>query len=360
MNAKPLSEAINTVKDPNLRKIYECLHDFDAASVVKTRWRDKNSTSSLSFDFDTTPETVETIAAGLKRLFSLDDPNDIFIEKATQAGSGDGNEWRRMRTLHSSSLCALLHFWNISDHPFTILLNETEITFSNVFFEVKNRVFEKPSNVDVVLTGTSENHNPVVFYLESKFSEYIMNSETGGSKFRKRGLVSSKYFKKEGFNMDALLERLNLEKCKACDESYFFRWRNQCREPKQWLYAEGIKQIIAHYLGVCNEIEQKFDKRGSNQQELAKLERDLKTDLYLGSVIFEFDEKNEEDAFSAKRDRFDSLYSLLASALNDLSQPSRLHVVDHLLTYQDLQKALQLSEKTRQFYYGDRNGRRLP
>ena len=116
--------------------------------------------------------------------------------------------------------------------------------------------------------------------------------------------------------------------------------------------------MVAHYLGVCNEMEQKFDKRSSNQNKLAELERDSNTDLYLGSVIFDFDENNEKDAFSAKRDSFDSLYSLLASALNDLSQPSRLHVVNHLLTYQDLQKDLQLSEKTRQFYYGDRNGRR--
>ena len=353
----PFSEAIQSVEDANLRKIYSRLHDIGDLFVVKTPWKGKASKNSLSFPFCTPigQNDVKSVAQALQNIFSLDGSHEaLFEEKVNQAGNGDGSELRRMATLHSSSLCALLHFWNVSkDNRVKICLNGTPVTFSNAFFEVRNRVFEKPSNVDVVLTGRSGKGRPVVLYLESKFSEYIMKSETGKTRTREKGFVSSRYFKLEWLGMSSILQQLRLKEHQATDKQYFFAWEDGKNESPKWLYAEGIKQMIAHYLGICKEIEERFNGRVPKLSKLAKVETKQDAIFYLGIVLFDFC-----DAFSDKRNDFAILYRKLADELNKLQKTDRLHVVNEILTYSQLQSQLHLSEKTRQFYYGDRNGRR--
>ena len=352
---QPFSEAIKTVENANLREIYTHLQGIGNLSVVKTPWKGKPSNNSLSFPFCQTDgqDRVQEVTNALQSIFALDDPHTLF-EKVGQAGSGSGSELRRMATLHSSSLCALLHFWNVSeDHPVDICLNGTPVTFSNAFFEVKNRVFENPSNIDVVLTGESKTGRRVVLYLESKFSEYIMKSETGKvqpRKPREKGFVSKRYFDLEWLGMESILKQLCLQACEAADKNFYFAWEDAKCEHPHWLYAEGIKQMIAHYIGVCNEIECDFN---GHVPKLAEIETNKKTDFYLGIVLFDFC-----DAFSDKRNGFAILYRKLADELNKLQKTDRLHVVNEILTYSQLQSQLHLSEKTRQFYYGDRNGRR--
>ncbi len=95
------------------------------------------------------------------------------------AVSGSGQEGRRITTLHSSSLCALLHFYNIEEEPLLKLTLDTNkktrsVTFTQSFFEYQTPVFNYPSNMDVVLLGKDDEGEEVALFLESKFSEYFL------------------------------------------------------------------------------------------------------------------------------------------------------------------------------------------
>ena len=349
-----ISEAIETVEDSTLRKIYERLYvDGD---VVNTPWRGAESKNSLSFEFANRASSASDVARGLKTLFGVD---DSFCKKAEQAGSGSATEWRRLSTLHSSALCALLHFWNIDkQHPVTLCIDGNNVTFSNVFFEIKNKVFEAPSNIDVVLTGCKDDETPVVLYLESKFSEHIRGAVTRMSPKRKEGIISGQYFdpvetNKFKVNVDRVLQRLGLEKLEANDHNYFFVRKEGNTEPK-WLYAEGIKQIIAHYLGICKEIECHFANRPAVLSDLKDIELKANTEYYLGTILFDF--QDADNSFAEKQRCYSSLYHKLAVSLNESRdlQP-KLRVMENALTYQEIQSNLHLAKQVEQFYYGPKH-----
>ena len=349
-----ISAAMKTVKDPTLRTIYNCLH-FDG-DVVNTPWRGAESKNSLSFEFANRASSASDVARGLKTLFGVD---DSFCKKAEQAGSGSATEWRRLSTLHSSALCALLHFWKIDeDHQVTLCLDVINFTFSNVFFEIKNIVYEAPSSLDVVLTGCKDDETPVVLYLESKFSEHIRGAVTRMSQKRKEGIISGQYFdpvetNKFKVNVDRVLQRLGLEKLEANDHNYFFVRKEGNTEPK-WLYAEGIKQIIAHYLGICKEIECHFDKRPAVLSDLKDIELKANTEYYLGTILFDF--QDADNSFAEKQRCYSSLYHKLAVSLNESwdLQP-KLRVMENALTYQEIQSNLHLAKQVEQFYYGPKH-----
>ena len=114
-----------------------------------------------------------------------------FKEKYDMAISGDGNEYRRITTLTSSTLCALLFFYNIKNKN----ININGITYDDVLFEVKNKVFDSnnPSNMDIVLLSST---SKTILFLESKFSEYLYHSKARN--------ISNKY--------KAIYNELELEK----------------------------------------------------------------------------------------------------------------------------------------------------
>ena len=65
----------------------------------------------------------------------------VFAEKYQQAISGLGQEARRIRTLHSSSLLCLLCFYGVSEErPLSLNLEGRQITFTSSRFEVKSLV----------------------------------------------------------------------------------------------------------------------------------------------------------------------------------------------------------------------------
>ena len=94
------------------------------------------------------------------------------------AVGGSGNEGDKITTLHSSSLCALLHFYNVERHPLTLEFKtknnkkveiKRRVIFNKSVFEFKSPVIGNPSNMDVVLIGKDENTGKnIVFFLESK------------------------------------------------------------------------------------------------------------------------------------------------------------------------------------------------
>lgn len=109
------------------------------------------------------PEEVSTCDY-LKYVFGISNPD--WGELYRQAVSGSGKEEEKITTLHSSSLLALLCFANITEeNPLRIAGTK----YTKVWLEVKNRVFDNPSNIDIVLgNGGSD-----LLFIESKFTEYL-------------------------------------------------------------------------------------------------------------------------------------------------------------------------------------------
>ncbi|MCR5766753.1 MAG: hypothetical protein K6G09_12365 [Treponema sp.] len=110
---------------------------------------------------------------------------ELFLKKFQMVCSGSGDEIKKITTLHSSSLCALLFFYNVTKtnkliFPYSEL---HDIEFYDSLFEVKNQVIRSPSNIDVVLIGENKKGSKVIFFLESKFSEYILGINKKGDKF---------------------------------------------------------------------------------------------------------------------------------------------------------------------------------
>ena len=158
------------------RDLYECRWgspEFDFP-VEKTVYRGAITSNSYTFS-DTSAEEEDVCRARLAKIFKIAN-NDLFKQKFGQSISGSGQELKRIATVHSSSLCALLFFYNVSEvNPYIMEIEEEEYVFTYSCFEYQNKVIEgrNPSNMDVVLVGTHKNTGmPVVFFVESKFSEY--------------------------------------------------------------------------------------------------------------------------------------------------------------------------------------------
>ena len=113
-----------------LESIYKAMK-WDSVDYINTTvLTSKNNKDSRAFCL--LPE--EDTLTALKRVFSIKDCN--FDEKFGQACSGSGQEERRISTLHSSSLCALLFFYNVTEkHPLKIeIKNVGEVAFFDVIF----------------------------------------------------------------------------------------------------------------------------------------------------------------------------------------------------------------------------------
>ena len=210
-----ITEEIRTVSESDLKKgdknIYNQLGatelGLEPAKVFCYRSANKKS---IGFKMDVSGAVAERF----KEIFDLENYNYAdFKEKLAQSISGDGQELSKINALHSSSLCALLMFYNVSDKkPFSI----DGHTFTNSFFEVKNKVIKSPSNMDVVLTNEATKE---ILFVECKFSEYLSKSE-------KYDLPKDyKEYKDKGYFGDIDFE-------------------------KETVFPYGLKQLVAHYIGI--------------------------------------------------------------------------------------------------------------
>lgn len=235
----------------------------------------------------------------LKDVFGIENP--VFCAKFAEAISGDGQEARKITTLHSSSLISLLVFYSVSkDNPIYIEVNGKPIKFTESHFEVKNKVDENSnnySNVDVVLHG-----DKCVLYLESKFSEYL---KPGPVKVKSTGYYDIIYGRlKEDLAKAGLKLENNL--LDTIDDRPF--------------YSEGIKQMISHFLGVTNEV-----KSG-------RLITVGKT-VALGEILFDFADRVPNA--TNKKNSYNSAYMELRKGLKRCSEDDQTGiVVNELATYQ--------------------------
>jgi len=216
------------------------------------------------------PDINNLVFERLKDIFEIED-TDLFKKKFDEAVSGDGSELLNMLTIWSSSLCALLCFYNINeDNPLEITIENIECKFTEVHFEVKNKVFRNPSNIDVVLIGkeNKENkENKVILFLESKFAEY---------------LSKEKYDFSESY-INYLKEK-QVEDVMPIINSY--------KNPGL------LKQLIAHYIGLDHFTNDKFysfhkDEERYNVYKFYHENKDVH--VFLKEIIFnnDNDEVNE-------------------------------------------------------------------
>lgn len=297
-------------------------HFFDKDhSIVHTLWKGSESQNSFCFSKDN----------DLKTIFNITE-TDLFDKKYLEAVNGSGKEEKNIKTLHSSALISLLAFYKISEtYPLTAKIEGKMVVFTHSRFEVQNPVFTNPSNIDVVLEGHYvDTHKPVVLYLESKFSEYLHNGKNDN--------ISIEY--------QEIYECLN-EKLESKWDLKFLSNNNNTfaitsKKGNCSHYAQGIKQMISHYIGVSKRTEYK----------------DPSIDVYLGSILFDFSTSSNSDNFHTKFkthfDDYSSLYKELATALNNINKHIDFKVLQNTLTYQELFKTPKnkdiLDTDVKQFY----------
>lgn len=249
---------------------------------------------------------VETTIDFFCKVFELDDcKRKQFDTKFRESISGNGNELTKNDALHSSSLCALLCFFNVSSsNP----LEYDGIEYTDVFFEVKNKVFGTPSNMDVVLTGKDANEKNAILFIECKFSEFIGR---GSEK------LSSKYSDGE---YGSIFNEFEYSKCKV--------------------FQSGLKQLVAHYIGITN-----FSNRNKDYREdmLRYYEdNDLRANLYKTDfenvsfieVLFKLEDVEDFKTYKDEAEKvFEALKSFQNKHQNDIKPKIKLNGTT---TYQEL------------------------
>lgn len=320
---------IQSVIENGPQQLYEIFNNesveriLSGVTLENTLFRGKRSQKSLSIKHMDTGQDLACI-------FGLD--WKIFADKYLQATSGDGQEARRIRTLHSSSLLCLLCFYGVSEErPLNLIVEGRQVRFTSSQFEVKNPVGtdetgkEHNSNMDVVLYGKdSQNGKKVILFLESKFSEYLTWGKYSG--------ISNHVYRKiyAQLSHNGVLERMGLKYEENPDNRGYSDLDSV--KGKTMHYAGGIKQMVSHFLGVKNAA------AGKQYEDY---------DIYLGEILFKFPD-SIEDA-QRKFNDYDGLYKTLAKGLNQISE-DKFKVLGQCLTYQDVFKDYDLEESVRSFY----------
>ena len=291
--------------------------------IVNTPFRNTVSENSFCFEVGMKPsnteEYKECLLQAIKEVFGI--TNRSFEEKFNQAINGAGQEWRELNVFHSSSLLALLCFYNVSnDNPLSVKIEGKTCRFTTSEFEVSNTIGKNisgknySSHIDVKLTGECEGKS-VSLYLESKFSEYV--NQRGKTSFSYTDDYNNIYSKLQGKIED-------LDIIIGCDEITLVQTNNK-RLARYW---QGIKQMISHYLGM---------KNCKDKSEL----------IYLGEILYDFRPYIPNDFFGD----YEDIHKQLVDALELIEiEPQSFKVGKNILTYQGVFKNYNLDERVRELY----------
>ncbi len=283
----------------------------------------------------------ELVCKQLSNIFQIKN-KEIFKEKFMEVCSGSGGEAAKITTLHSSSLCALLFFYNINtESKMTLCLNGKDVEFDEVHFEFKNNVTKKggPSNMDVVLVSNSQQ---IILFLESKFSEYLTAKSTEvryeyinefGQDFYNENFLKSIHMQIINDKKTGDIKRTRITK-KGTKEEYFVLAAAPNRPA---CYAEGIKQMISHYIGVTH-----FKDGNLCAKEKRSLNHNYS--VYLGEILFDFDYEDAQIKFS----NYEEHYKVLKEALQEKNP--NINMLETPLKYSTLKKKCE--DKVNFFYYG--------
>ena len=313
-----MSNLIETAKN-NGEKRYHIFSNPSVYSILKDselRWRNKKQTSLEIFS-----KNVKD-PSDLISVFGLD--VEMFKGKFVQAILGDGHEYNEIRTLHSSSLLALLCFYNVSAlHPLVCTIESKTVIFTESLFEIQNPIAgsERPSNIDVTLIGKDkQSGRKVTLFLESKFSEYLTHGE--------KDMISTPVYRDIYHRINKTLDSIGVTFDEYSEKYSKLRYKNK----KKTHYLEGVKQVVSHFLGV---------------QSVATDERAQNENIYLGEILFKFPE--EVDSKHKKFNDYAQAYETLAAGLNSITD-SKFKVIGHCFTYQDVFKSFDLDDAVRTFY----------
>lgn len=347
--------------DKNIKAIYRELWNSNLPGKITKSWwkhgkKSQDAKNSYQFiidgvDYKNIKKTDEENI--YKSLINIFQPRTKdFKNKLHDSCFGDGNEYEKIMRLHSSSLCALLIFCEISeDNKLSLTLNNQKYSFFNVLFEYKNMVISNPSNVDVVLIGRNESTNKdTILFLESKFSEYLKINNS----FKSLGQY---YLKKnpEIYN-DSFLNEIGIEIIKDNGEPMTFKRKKNGKitnyfglqtKDNSATYIDGLKQMISHYIGIRNFITQPlYDER----KDVFKNINIKESEIILGEILFDFNFDNAKNCFKAYSD----YYRKLANQLNTLSND--IFVLKDLIKYSDILKDKNycISEKVKTYYFNQR------
>lgn len=276
----------------------------------------------------------------LIKIFEIKNP-DLFRKKYEQAIRGDGDEERNMLKIVASSLCSLLFFYNVTEsNKLEISLNGNNIAFYNSIFEFKNEVLNNPSNIDITLIGKDVNGNCVILLLESKLSEYYRYTSKK-SKPISIAYLSNK-ISKELYNGDIGYTIINKEGkfiLESQDESY----------------ADGIKQLISHFIGAANLLDKKYSmKNNYNDLELIKncIEKN-NAKVYLGEILF--DERIGDLLLSSGKtclEDYITRYKKLQRVINNKYKSDRFEMLNDVLLYSMFNnKEFKIEPAIKQFYF---------
>lgn len=268
-------------------KVHEVYDKILKLDALNTRYR-KNGKSEYSKSFNV-GLTKESKAKGLKEIFGVSLSDDRWNSLFKAAVSGDGYEWRRIDTCHSSSLLALLFFCGVSQKNPIII---EDVKYTQCFFEVKNKVFydapstDKASNVDVALYSPEENK---LLLLESKFTEYIAHGKV---------FVSNNKYSKFFCTLVKSFPSIKIDGNKA-GKNGFEILMAQGRNSK---YLAGIKQMVSHIIGIAT---------GATPDNLDEYLRiwNNNPSIEFRTILFDVDSKEFNN--------YVSLYNGVVDAIND-------------------------------------------
>lgn len=270
------------------------------------------------------------------------------------ATSGDGDERRKILTLHSSSLLAFVCFHQISSVPIVI----DGIAYDEVMFEVKNDVIDaalgKPSNVDVLLLG--ENRKKLLF-IESKFTEYLSGGRAYLSEERYKAFYDI-LLRNNTFNFNASKLPIRHKPNKEHAEPSFTDEHSEyCLNTGEQTkgYFGGIKQAFSHLLGIGTgpAINQAKGNEHYNHELL-----DSADEIKFASIVFNCDNKK----FTSYNKLYTSIFSnesAIKESINEVIQEKgithekiigKLKIFPNLLSYQTIFKDYPLHQNIRKFY----------
>ena len=322
------------LKNPK-KEIYEylwgnCDLDFEVA---------KKGVTDPSYEIAFSDKTlIDFVGDKIALSFDINKNKDTFAKKFQMACSGSGDELKKITTLHSSSLCALLFFFNV-DNKKLVIKSLSEYEFTESYFEFKNKVIGYPSNIDVVLLGNNkETGKKVILLLESKFSEYI----TGTGKIE----VSESYFKSDCCSAP-------IYNCIEKEKSFDFNKKDGFYNSEK--YNEGLKQMISHYYGIRN-----FMKKPADNEDVYKNIRDYEAEeIILGEILF--DNFAKDNKLEDKLKNYKDDYSKLAEIINkeykkDEKKPENIEfkVWPKSLSYSELDEYISDFPKIKKFYFGNK------
>lgn len=325
------------------KEIYEylwgnCDLDFEVA---------KKGVTDPSYEIAFSNKTlIDFVGDKIALSFDINKNKETFAKKFQMACSGTGDELKKITTLHSSSLCALLFFFNVDNKKLVITIPSLgEYEFTESYFEFQNKVIRSHSNIDVVLLGKNiKTGKKVILFLESKFSEYI----TGTGKKE----VSRSYFKSGCYSAPIY------ESIEEKEESFDFNKENGFNNSEK--YNEGLKQMISHYYGIRRFMKREFVDDNEN---VYKNIRDYKAEeIILGEILFDNFAKNNK--LEEKLKDYKKAYSKLAKIINeeykkDETKPENIEfkVLEKSLSYSELSELEEyISDfpKIKKFYFGNK------